>query len=38
MLRFSAIAADPAHPRQVNLVVTDAKTGKPLQSVSLQCS
>lgn len=38
VLRFAAIAADPEHPRQVNLVVTDAKTGKPLQSVSLQCS
>jgi len=37
MLRFSAIATDPDHPRQVNLVVTEARTGKPMQSVSLQC-
>lgn len=36
-LRFAAIAAQPAHPRQVNLVVSDSKTGKALQAVSLSC-
>lgn len=37
VLRFSAIAADPEHPRQVNLVVSDPKTGQPLQGISLRC-
>lgn len=36
-LRFAAIAAQPAHPRQINLVVSDSKTGKALQAVSLSC-
>jgi hypothetical protein len=31
------IAAQPAHPRQVNLVVFDPKSGKPLQALSLGC-
>ncbi len=37
-LSFRSIAATPGHPRQINLVVFDDKTGKPLQAVSLQCS
>ncbi|TAG35538.1 MAG: DUF1223 domain-containing protein [Polaromonas sp.] len=37
-LTFRSIAATPGHPRQVNLVVFDAKTGKTLQAVSLQCA
>jgi len=37
-LRFSAVAAQPEHPRQVNLVVSDARSSKPLQAVSLGCS
>lgn len=37
-LRFSAVTAQPDHPRQVNLVVSDARTGKPLQAVSLGCN
>lgn len=37
-LGFVAIAATPAHPRQINLVVQDTKTGEPLQAVSLQCT
>ena len=37
-LGFRSIASTPGHPRQVNLVVFDAKTGKTLQAVSLQCS
>jgi len=37
VLRFAAIAVDAQHPQQINLVVSDAKTGKPLQSVSLHC-
>ena len=36
-LKFSSIAATPGHQRQVNLVVFDAKTGKTMQAVSLQC-
>jgi hypothetical protein len=37
VLRLSAIPADPQHPRQVNLVVSDPQTGQPLQAASLQC-
>ncbi len=37
-LRFVAIAAEPGHPRQVNLVVSDSRTGTLLQAVSLQCT
>ncbi len=37
-LGFVAIAATPTHPRQINLVVQDTKTGEPLQAVSLQCA
>ena len=37
-LSFRSIAATPGHPRQVNLVVSDDKTGKTLQAVSLQCA
>jgi hypothetical protein len=36
-LTFRSIAPTPGHPRQVNLVVFDDKTGKTLQAVSLQC-
>ena len=37
-LRYTpALAADPAHPRQVSLVVVDATSGKPLQAVRLDC-
>lgn len=31
------VAADPAHPRQVSLVVVDGTSGKPLQAVRLAC-
>ncbi|WP_210546480.1 thioredoxin family protein [Rhodoferax sp. PAMC 29310] len=37
-LNFSSIAAQAEHPRQINLVVSDPKTGAPLQAVSLSCS
>lgn len=37
-LGFVAIPASAAHPRQINLVVQDPRTGEPLQAVSLQCS
>ncbi len=30
-------AADAAHPRQVNLVIVDADTGRPVQAVKLGC-
>ncbi|MES2976364.1 MAG: DUF1223 domain-containing protein [Pseudomonadota bacterium] len=36
-LTLRAVAANPAHPRQVNLVVFDPKSGKPLQALSLPC-
>ena len=36
-LGFVAIAETAAHPRQINLVIQDPKTGDPLQAVSLQC-
>ena len=32
-----ALAAQPSHPRQINLVVFDPKSGKPLQALSLGC-
>lgn len=32
-----ATAVDPAHPREVNLVVVDADTGRPVQAVKLGC-
>ena len=37
-LRFNAIAADPKHARQVNLVVFEPATGRPLQALALQCA
>jgi hypothetical protein len=30
-------APDPAHPREVNLVVVDAQTGRPVQALKLGC-
>ena len=36
-LTLRAIAADPAHPRTINLEVFDPKTGKPLQALALGC-
>lgn len=37
-LRFSPRSApDPAHPRQVSLVLLDAETGRPVQALSLGC-
>lgn len=32
-----ATPADPAHPREVSLVVVDADTGRPVQAVKLGC-
>ena len=38
MLHFEpAGTADPAHPRQVNLIVIDAATGRPVQAAKLGC-
>jgi hypothetical protein len=37
-LKFYALAAQADHPRQVNLIVTDAQSGEPLQALSLQCT
>ena len=36
-LNFRAIAVDPRHPRQVNLVVFERSSGKPLQALSVGC-
>ena len=36
-LVWRSIAATPGHPRQINLVVFDKKTGKTLQAVSANC-
>lgn len=36
-LVFHPVAAQAAHARQINLVVSDARTGEPLQAISLQC-
>jgi hypothetical protein len=37
-LQFSpATTPDPAHPRQVNLVVIDAVTGRPVQALKIGC-
>jgi hypothetical protein len=37
-LSFSpSVVADPAHPRQINLVVVDAATGRPVQALKLGC-
>ena len=36
-LTLRAVAAQPSHPRRVNLVIFDPKSGQPLQAVSLRC-
>lgn len=36
-LTLRAVASPAAHPRQVNLVVFEPKTGRPLQALSLGC-
>lgn len=36
-LTFLSIPPTPGHARQVNLVVQDSQSGKPLQALSLQC-
>jgi hypothetical protein len=36
-LKLRTIALQPEHPRQVNLVVFDPRTGKTLQALSLGC-
>jgi hypothetical protein len=33
----SATAVDPAHPRQINLVIVNADSGRPVQAVKLGC-
>jgi hypothetical protein len=37
-LKLRAVPLDGSRARQVNLVVFDAKSGKPLQALSLACS
>lgn len=37
-LSLRTLAPDAAHPRQVNLVVLEPRSGKTLQALSLQCS
>lgn len=36
-LRFNAVRTDPAHPRQVNLVVFEPGSGRTLQALGLAC-
>ncbi len=36
-LTLRAVQNEPGHPRQVNLVVFDPRTGKPLQALSMEC-
>jgi hypothetical protein len=36
-LKINALPATAQHPRQINLVVTESKTGKPLQALSAGC-
>ena len=36
-LKFFALAAQPEHPRHINLVVQDARGSEPLQAMSLSC-
>ncbi len=36
-LKLSTLGASDKNPRQINLVVTDSKTGKPLQALSAAC-
>lgn len=36
-LKFFALAAQPEHPRRINLVVQDARSLQPLQALSLAC-
>jgi hypothetical protein len=36
-LKLSTLPATAQHPRQINLVVTEANTGKPLQALSAGC-
>ncbi len=36
-LNWRSIAATPGHPRRINLVVFDPRTGKTLQAVSASC-
>jgi hypothetical protein len=36
-LKLSTLAADDKHPRQINIIVTETKTGKPLQALSAGC-
>lgn len=37
-LRLRTVAGDPAHPRQVNLVVFEPRSLQPLQALSLACT
>ncbi len=36
-LKLNALPASAAHPRQINLVVFDTKTGQPMQALSMGC-
>jgi hypothetical protein len=36
-LKLSTLGVNDKNPRQINLVVTDSKTGKPLQALSAGC-
>jgi hypothetical protein len=36
-LKINTLAGNDKNPRQINVVVTDSKTGKPLQALSAGC-
>jgi hypothetical protein len=36
-LKLATLAGNDKHPRQINVVITDTKTGKPLQALSAGC-
>jgi hypothetical protein len=36
-LKINALPGNAKHPRQINVVVTESKTGKPLQALSVHC-
>ena len=38
MLKFHPLPASAGYPRQINLVVSDARSSQPLQAVSLACN
>ena len=36
-LKLSTLSANAKNPRQINVIITDTQTGKPLQALSAGC-